>query len=210
VRTPRIPLVVKLVAGVILVQAVTVGLVLVWRRAESADVGLTFAALGTAIGFFAALWFASLARGERREAVLRAEAALSRERERHKLATERERARMLERARRQVDRESGRVRSRANLRVGTAVLAVAGMGALLLLTQFLSLGVLLLSSTGGAVAGYLWRARQELRRRAGRAGAEVDGLEAAPQRIDERALPRGGDADPGSPPDRGSRRAREP
>jgi hypothetical protein len=47
----------------------------------------------------------------------------------------------------------------------SAFAGIAGLGTLLLLTQFLSLGVLLISSSGGAVAGYLLRLRQEARRR---------------------------------------------
>jgi hypothetical protein len=160
----RVPLTVKLFLGLVLIQVVTALLLYAWWRTGSTDAALTFGALAVASALFAALWLASLARSHSAEAVLRAEGHLARERERHKRLTAEERARAVERVRRQVERETQRVRSRSNVRLYGAFAGVAGLGTLLLLTQFLSLGVLLISSSGGAVAGYLLRARQESRR----------------------------------------------
>ncbi|WP_157092248.1 hypothetical protein [Thioalkalivibrio nitratireducens] len=161
----RVPLALKYFLAITLVQAVTVLLVLAWWHTGSTDIALTFAALGLVSGLFAALWLASMARGAHREALIRAQAHLARERERHRRLTEQERAKAAEDARRQVQRETQRVKTRSSLRMAGAVAGMAGLGTLLLLTQFLSLGVLLISSSGGAVAGYLFRIRQEMRRR---------------------------------------------
>lgn len=160
----RIPLTVKLFIALVLVQGVTALLLYAWWRTGSTDAALTFGALAVASALFAALWLASLARGHTVAAVLRAEGDLARERERHRRLTAEERARAVEHARRQVERETQRVRNRSNVKLYGAFAGVAGLGTLLLLTQFLSLGVLLISSSGGAVAGYLLRARQEARR----------------------------------------------
>ncbi|WP_006747847.1 hypothetical protein [Thioalkalivibrio paradoxus] len=161
----RVPLALKYFLAITLVQAVTVLLVLAWWHTGSTDIALTFAALGLVSGLFAALWLASMARGAHGEALIRAEAHLARERERHRRLTEKERAKAADDARRQVQRETQRVKTRSSLRMAGAVAGMAGLGTLLLLTQFLSLGVLLVSSSGGAVAGYLFRIRQEMRRR---------------------------------------------
>jgi hypothetical protein len=160
----RIPLTIKLFLGLVLIQIVTGLLVYGWWRTGSADATLTFGALAVASALFAALWLASVARSHSAEAVLRAEGLLARERERHLRLTAEERTKAVERARRQVDRETQRIRSRSNVKLYSAFAGIAGLGALLLLTQFLSLGVLLISSSGGAIAGYLLRARQEARR----------------------------------------------
>ncbi len=164
-RWLRVPLALKYFLGLILVQAVTALLIVAWWRTESTDAALTFAALGLASALFAALWLASLARSHKDEALLRAEGHLARERERHKRLTAEERAKAVEQTRRQVQRESRREKNRSNIKLYAAFAGVAGLGTLLLLTQFLSLGVLLISSSGGALAGYLLRMRQEFRRR---------------------------------------------
>ncbi len=164
-RWLRAPLALKYFLGLILVQVVTALLLYAWWRTESTDTALTFAALGLASALFAALWLASLARGHKDEALLRAEGHLARERERHKRLTAEERARAVEQTRKEFQRESRRDKNRSNVKLYTAFAGVAGLGTLLLLTQFLSLGVLLISSSGGALAGYLLRMRQEFRRR---------------------------------------------
>ena len=163
----RIPLIVKFFVGVVLVQGMTALLLYAWSRTGSADAALTFVALGLAAGFFAALWFASLSRSDRKEAQIRAEARLAQERERHKRLSERARLKAADAARKEGQREARRGRAGSNLKLGGAVAGMVGLGVMLLLTQFLSLGVLLVSSSGGAVAGYLFRARQEARRRPG-------------------------------------------
>jgi hypothetical protein len=161
----RIPLALKYFVGLVLIQAVTALLLYAWWRTGSTDAAVTFAALGLASALFAALWLASLARGHSHEALIRAEGHLARERERHKRLAAEERAKAVENTRRQVHRESQREKSRSNVKLYTAFAGIAGLGTLLLLTQFLSLGVLLISSSGGVVAGYLLRIRQEARRR---------------------------------------------
>lgn len=161
----RIPLMLKLFLGLVLVQAVTALLLYAWWRTGSTDAALTFAALGIALALFAALWLASIARGHKAEALLRAENHLAREKERQKRLTAEQRVKAVQNMHRQVQRETSRIRSRSNVKLYSAFAGIAGLGTLLLLTQFLSLGVLLISSSGGAVAGYLLRLRQEARRR---------------------------------------------
>lgn len=161
----RVPLALKYFLGLVLIQGVTALLLYAWWRIGSTDAAVTFAALGLASALFAALWLASLARGHSHEALIRAEGHLARERERHKRLAAEQRAKAVETTRRQVQRESQREKNRSNVKLYSAFAGIAGLGTLLLLTQFLSLGVLLISSSGGAVAGYLLRIRQEARRR---------------------------------------------
>ncbi len=168
----RTPLAVKLFLGLVLIQGVTALLLYAWWRSGSADAAITFGALAVASALFAALWLASLARGHSAESVLRAEADLARERERQRRLTAEERARTVERARKQVKRETQRVRNRSSVKLYGGFAGIAALGALLLLTQFLSLGVLLISSSGGAIAGYLLRIRQESRRQNRLAGGD--------------------------------------
>ncbi len=49
---------------------------------------------------------------------------------------------------------------RANLKVGLAFMAVSGLGVLMLVTNMLTLGLLTITTAGGALGGYLLRWRQ--------------------------------------------------
>jgi len=165
-RWLRIPILIKYFLGVSLVQGLSVLLVFAWlHTGSSTDAALTFAALGLISGLFAALWLSSMAHGDSKEALLRAEATLAKEREKHRRVTERERHKATETARKTLQREFNRGKTRTNLKMGGAVAGMAGLGTLLLLTQFMSLGILLMSSSGGALAGYLLRMRHEARRK---------------------------------------------
>ena len=57
-------------------------------------------------------------------------------------------------------RESRRLQNRSTLKLGGALSGIAGLGVLLLFTQFMTLGLLAVSATGGALLGYGIRARQ--------------------------------------------------
>jgi hypothetical protein len=197
----RIPLTIKLFLGLVLIQIVTALLLYAWWRTGSTDAALTFGALAAASALFAALWLASVAHSHGAEAVLRAEGLVARERERHRRLTAEERAKAVEHARRQIDRETQRIKNRSNVKLYGAFAGVAALGTLLLLTQFLSLGVLLISSSGGAVAGYLLRARQEVRRQ-GQIEREVAPRLAPGMRVLESPDDRNAGAEPGGEGDR--------
>lgn len=57
--------------------------------------------------------------------------------------------------------EVRRTSTQANIKVGMAFAGAAGIGGLLLLTQFMTLGLLMLTTAGGALGGYVVRIRQE-------------------------------------------------
>jgi hypothetical protein len=52
------------------------------------------------------------------------------------------------------------VQNRSNVKLGAALAGLATLGVALFFTQFMTLGVLALSLTGGALLGYGVRARQ--------------------------------------------------
>ncbi|NNJ94539.1 MAG: hypothetical protein HKP57_07335, partial [Halobacteria archaeon] len=57
-------------------------------------------------------------------------------------------------------RETRRLQNRSTVKLGAALTGIAGLGVLLLFTQFMTLGLLAVSATGGALLGYGIRARQ--------------------------------------------------
>jgi hypothetical protein len=149
--------VLKFLAGILLVQAVTAVQLILALHSEHPEIWLMLALFAVTTGFLAALWFSSIATHAAREVLSDAKERLSRERERILARAEHEKTKVIARERR-------RVQAKASLKVGGSIAAVLGLGALLLLTQFVGFGLLTLASGGGAVAGYLFRARQDRQR----------------------------------------------
>ncbi|MEM9670608.1 MAG: hypothetical protein AAF950_16955 [Pseudomonadota bacterium] len=93
---------------------------------------------------------------EREELRLKAEqekAHVQHEAERAKAHAERE-------AHKAILRETRRTHARANLKVGVALTGAVAFGVMMMFTQLASLGLILLSGAGGALAGYLAQLRR--------------------------------------------------
>ena len=197
----RVPLLVKYFIGIALVQGVTVLLIYVWLQSGETrlEATLSFAALGLVSSLFAALWFSSMAGSEHKVSQIRAEAMLARERERHRRQAERERvkaerarekaeAKATASARRETLRETQKTQNRSHLKMSGAVVGMAGLGAVLVVTQLMSLGLLVLSAAGGTLAGYFLRMRHESRRNQVPAATDHDRLASNPQNQAPRLL----------------------
>lgn len=159
------PITLKILVAILLIQATGVLLFVVWSRSGSSESALVYASLAVAAAFFAALWLRSMTRNHRVLELLKAEEALMRERDRSRLLAETEKLKITQQVRSQAEKEALRHQFRANLKLMAALGGVGILGLLMLLTQFLSIGLLLLSSSGGAAAGYLLRMRQEVQQR---------------------------------------------
>jgi hypothetical protein len=153
----RVTTVLKFLAGILLVQSVTAVQVILALRSAQPQIWLMLAVFGVTTGFLAALWFSSIARHAVSEVLSDAKERLSREREHIVTRAEQEKTKVIARERR-------RMQAKTSLKVGGSIAAVVGLGALMLLTQFVGVGLLILASGGGAVAGYLFRARQDRHR----------------------------------------------
>jgi hypothetical protein len=154
----------KFLAGILLLQGGTALLGLAALRSNQTEVRALLALLALTFGAVTALWFASMAGSTRREALARAKQGFTEERAALRVRAEREKARLLAESQRKLARTRDRLQGRANLKVGAAFAGVAGLGALMMLTQFVTVGLLTLAAGGGAAAGYFTRVRQERRR----------------------------------------------
>ncbi|MEM7256935.1 MAG: hypothetical protein AAF404_06060 [Pseudomonadota bacterium] len=107
------------------------------------------------------LWFSTIAKqlAERRVNSLQKKFAA----EKDKLSQDAERAKdkLIKKTNKQIEVEARRAKTKASMKVWGAVAVAAGFGVLMLLTQFVTLGLLTLTTAGGAVGGYLARARKE-------------------------------------------------
>jgi Flp pilus assembly protein TadB len=151
----------KFIPGILLLQAITIALVLV-GPADLANWGWLRLAIPVLIaGFLTAFWFGSIAAQQRKEEVSRLKESHAKERETIRVNAERAKTKLVKQTQHKSLREVRRSSRQANIKTGLAFAGAAGLGGLLVLTQFMSLGVLTLTAVGGALGGYLLRMRQE-------------------------------------------------
>ena len=147
--------------GVLFVQVVTVLLVVTAYRTDLERTGLLFLLLNLAIGTLTAFWFTSMTEGVRKQALSRAKEGFAREREKLRVHAEREKAREVKNNQRRISREKQRAQQGGNLKTSLMLGGAAGLGIVMVLAQFVTLGLLTLTTAGGAALGYGLRARQD-------------------------------------------------
>ena len=108
----------------------------------------------------AALWFSTITSHASQHSLIRASEKYNRQRDRIRRQAEKEKTREIRNSHQQLLKETRRLQSRSTLKLGAAMTGIAGLGVILLFTQFMTLGLLAVSATGGALLGYGIRARQ--------------------------------------------------
>ncbi len=146
--------------GILLVQLATVALVLF--SPDLQGIGWLKLALPIIIvGFFAAVWFQSLAEYKSKNEVENLKGQHLKEKAKIQLNAERAKTRLVKQTQKQIAREAKITHSKANFKVGAAFAATIGAGALMLLVEMFTFGLLTISTAGGALGGYVLRARRE-------------------------------------------------
>ena len=151
----------RFLGGILLIQGAAAVLTYVALKSEHTEVWLVLATLALATGLVATFWFASVAGQLRKDALARLQKDFYREREQIRVTAEREKAKVIKQSHQQITKERNRAQNRANVKVGASLAVAVGLGLLMLLTQFVTIGLLTLTTAGGAVGGYLFRARRE-------------------------------------------------
>lgn len=148
--------------GIILIQIATSALVyLVLNGSIEEHQTVAIVLLGLVVSLFGSFWFASIAQNKQKDLLEKTRQAHAEERESMLVETERQKAEMLKQTHKQIVKETNRAHAKANLKVGAMFAAAVGLGAMMLFTSFVTAGVMMLATTGGALTGYLARARQE-------------------------------------------------
>lgn len=192
-----LPVFVKFLVGIFLLQGATALLLMTAQNADLQKTGWLIGLLGILIGVIAAFWFTSITSHASQHSFLRASEKYQRQRDRIIRRAEKEKTQEIKNSHQQLLRETRRVQGRSTVKLGAALTGVAGLGVLLLFTQFMTLGLLAVSATGGALLGYGIRARQYPL--PGREGAAVsghlDGRAAQGERVlpGEKPVPPGGE-----------------
>lgn len=150
----------QFLAGILLIQAATALLILVaGRDVETLAGWLPVIVASAMVALIAAFWFASLAARRNQAAIERVRAQFAREREDLRVAAERAKTRLVRQNHKTLVKETRRVESRSNIKVGAVVASAAGLGLLMVLANFVTLGLVTLTGAGAALGGYLLHRR---------------------------------------------------
>jgi hypothetical protein len=151
----------KFIPGILLLQIITIALVFI-APADLENWGWLRLAIPVLIaGFLTAFWFGSIAAHHRKDEISRLKEYHAKERETIRVNAERSKSKLITQAQRKTMREVRRSSTQANIKIGLVFTGAIGLGGLLLLTQFMSLGLLTLTTVGGTLGGYVLRIRQE-------------------------------------------------
>jgi hypothetical protein len=151
----------KFIPGVLLLQTITIALLLM-APADLENWGwLRLAVPVLIVGFLTAFWFGSVAAHQREDKISRLKEQHAKERETIRVNAERAKTKLIKQSQHKTMQDVRRSATRANIKVGLAFAGAAALGGLLILTQFMSLGMLTLAAVGGALGGYTLRFRQE-------------------------------------------------
>ena len=151
---------IKFLVGIFLLQGATALLLMTAQDADLQKSGWLIGLLGILIGVIAALWFSTITSHASQHSLIRASEKYNRQRDRIRRQAEKEKTREIRNSHQLLLRETRRLQGRSTLKLGAAMTGVAGLGVMLLFTQFMTLGLLAVSATGGALLGYGIRARQ--------------------------------------------------
>jgi len=168
--------------GILLLQLATFGISLLVGRPDNIKIWLIALFAMVLLGLFAAFWFVSLGRGDTKDAVNKVKFELQEEANKEKLAQQEEvnktkldfakereslhvkaekaKTKLVEKTQKQIASEYKKTQGRANLKVGAAFAATVGAGILMLVIELLTFGLMTLTTAGGALGGYLVRARK--------------------------------------------------
>ncbi|MGV6816356.1 MAG: hypothetical protein ACWA44_03685 [Thiotrichales bacterium] len=156
--------------GLVIVQLAAIALTLLFPTPATLEEWLRLLLVSSMVTVLVAFWFDALAKHASKDKIAKAAENFAKEREELRVKAEKEKTRVVKETQKQIAKETFKVNSRANLKVGAALTGVAGIGALLVFTQFMSLGLVALAGAGGGLAGYVTRVRQEHRKLTSSAG----------------------------------------
>lgn len=185
---------IRFLPGIIILQSVTAGIsYLLSIGGPAVEDHLLFALIALDIAFILlmALWFASLARQNNFAAMESLKESHAKERERLRVNAERQKNRLANKKHKEILRETKRTYAMANIKAGTVVIGLVVLGGVLLYTQFITFGSMLLTAGGGSLLGYLARAQQENLFRRGTSSLPELSPE-APEKQEQKKLPQTG------------------
>ncbi len=146
--------------GLTLAQVAAALLITLYPGAMSFDKLLPLIFMILLLSTIISLWFGTVAKhlSDNRVATLKQQFAT--EREKLNVNAQRAKTKLVKKTQKEIELQARRTNTKANIKVGTAIAVAAGFGLFMMFTQFVTLGLLTLTTAGGVVGGYLARSRR--------------------------------------------------
>ncbi len=152
----------KYLPGILIIQVATVAMTLAAIKSADQEFWLAVLLLAFIIGLVTAFWFASIASHAKKDALAHAKDEFSKEREKLQVNAERQKTRIIRKSHEEIRKETNRAHASSSFKLGAGFIGIVAAGSLMIFSQLLTLGFLTLAVGGGALGGYLLRARQEI------------------------------------------------
>ncbi len=151
----------KFLFGIILVQIITVNLVLLSPNEFTTTIGILRLTIPLLfIALIISFWFNSMAKQYSNNEINKIKDNFAKEKEKLRVNAEEAKRRVEKEAQKNIIKETTSTHAKANFKVGLAFAGVLGVGALFVFAQMVTVGLLALSATGGAIGGYYWRGKR--------------------------------------------------
>ena len=148
--------------AILLIQIITVGLIFALIKGEfDNQLLIILAVFWLIISMLASFWFSSMASHLHKDTLAKKVDEHAKEREKIRVNAERQKTKALKNSHQEILKESRRANRKANMKVGSILVVSAAVGGVMLFTQFITAGLLILGTAGGGLVGYLGRMRQE-------------------------------------------------
>lgn len=150
--------------GILVLQIATAALVYLLVAPETNDaLWIPVAVLAGVVSLLAAFWFGSIAEHLKKDALANVRTEHARERESLVVTAEIDKRTTLEQSHQRILKEAARAQSQAYWRLGLGLTGLLALGGIMVAIEFMTVGLLIMATAGGALGGYVVRSRQELR-----------------------------------------------
>ena len=147
--------------GILIAQIVAIAIASVVLDGITLEKLLIILIPAAVIAITTTFWFSTIARQLADQRVSALQEQFAKEREKLNVNAEKAKVRLVRKTQKEIASQARRSRTSANLKVGVALAIAAGCGLMLIFTQMVTLGLLTLTTAGGAIGGYLARAKRE-------------------------------------------------
>jgi len=151
---------IKFFFGIVLVQTITVILVLLSDDSLDSMGILRLAIPILSISLMVSFWFNSISEHFKKDAIEKLKSNFAKERENLKVNAEKAKTKVIKEAQKNIAYEAKTTHAKANFKVGMAFTGALAVGGLFVFAQMMTIGLLMMTTAGGAIGGYYWRGKR--------------------------------------------------
>lgn len=146
--------------GIVIAQIAIFSLVLLNSGSLTTESILRIAIPALIIALVIAFWFSSIAKHHSKDDISKIKDEFASEKEKLRANAERAKDRVRKNAQKEIVKETTKAHAKANFKVGASFVGVLGIGALFVMAQMMTAGLLLISTASGAMGGYYLRGKR--------------------------------------------------